>query len=118
MVAESNKNNNQGVGAGYDTAAVQIAPKAGANLVGNSLNVVPVVVDPTGAATTVGAPPTAMWGGTIQVTAQIVNQSQGDAPATRAAIILTPAGDVPGDGTDVTSATSTSPPSPPGRRST
>jgi hypothetical protein len=96
-VDETNRNNDQGVGAGYDTAAVQVAPKPHANLVGNALNVVPIQADPS-----LPAPTAATWGGAIQVTAQVVNSSQGDAPPTRAAITLTPAGQIPGDGQDVT----------------
>jgi hypothetical protein len=44
----------------------------------------------------------ANWGQTISVTAQISNKAQGNAPATRAKIVLTPNGLTPGGLNDVT----------------
>ena len=42
------------------------------------------------------------WGDTFDITEQIKNVGQGDAPATRARIVLTPAGATPGGYSDVT----------------
>ncbi len=86
-VAESNKNNNHGVGMGYDTSAITITPPLPANLVGSTLGVFPQQ---------------AFWGTPITITAQVKNNAQGDAPATRAKITLTPAGVQPGGPADVT----------------
>ncbi|WP_165243841.1 CARDB domain-containing protein [Paludisphaera soli] len=86
-VAEANERNNAGVGPGYDQAVVSIAPTQPAQLI----------------ATSVGTYPTsAIWGKSLSVTTQITNRSYGAAPATRAQVILTPAGLLQGTGSDVT----------------
>jgi hypothetical protein len=87
IVLESNKRNNSGVGLGHDVAAVQITPHQPARLLSTSMGIYPT------------AP---VWGGALSVTAQISNSSYGDAPATRAQVILTPTGVTPGTGSDVT----------------
>jgi hypothetical protein len=47
-------------------------------------------------------PDQAQWGQTVQVNAQILNNGTGDAPATRARLVLTPAGTTPGGLSDFT----------------
>src|SRR5262249_33439728 len=42
------------------------------------------------------------WGQPVSLTVQVRNNSAGDAPPTRAAVILTPSGINPGTGSDVT----------------
>jgi len=86
-VTESNKQNNSGMGQGYDLSTVTIAPHQTASLVGASLGVYP---------------DQAQWGSTVKVTAQVANKGAGDAPATRARVVLTPAGINPGGPADVT----------------
>jgi hypothetical protein len=86
-ITESNRTNDKGLGVGYDTSVVVITPQPPALLQGASLNVLPNAVQ---------------WGNTVQVTAQIRNNAQGAAPATRARLILTPAGQAPGGAADVT----------------
>lgn len=86
-VTESNKQNNSGLGQGYDLSTVTIAPHQTASLVGASLGVYP---------------DQAQWGSTVKVTAQVANKGAGDAPATRARVVLTPAGINPGGPADVT----------------
>lgn len=86
-VAESNELNNAGTGQGYDTSLVTITSRKPSALVGAGLSV---------------SPDQTAWGQTVQVTAQIANQAEGDAPATRARIVLTPAGLTPGTDADVT----------------
>jgi hypothetical protein len=75
------------LGQGIDSSMVTIAPQLLANLT------------PTLFA---ASPNQTVWGSGVTVTAQITNNGQGNAPATQASIILTPAGDSPGSGTDVT----------------
>ncbi len=87
VVHESNPNNQSGVGLGHDVAAIQITPHQPARLNTTSLGIYPTAPE---------------WGGTVTVTAQISNTSYGDAPATRAQVVLTPAGVTPGTGSDVT----------------
>ena len=87
VVTESNENNNHGVGAGYDTTAMTITPPLAANLVGTTFTI---------------DPQQAYWGTPITVTAQVQNNAQGDAPATRAKLVLTPAGAQPGGASDFT----------------
>lgn len=86
-VGESNKLNNAGTGQGYDTSLVTITPHKPAALIGAGLGVTP---DQTA------------WGQTVQVTAQVYNSADGDAPATRARVVLTPAGLTPGGDADIT----------------
>ena len=87
VITVSNKKQEKGLGVGYDTSVVVITPAQPALLQGASINVLPSPVQ---------------WGGTIQVTAQIRNNAQGNAPATRARLLLTPAGQAPGGASDVT----------------
>ena len=87
VVPESNEKNDTGVGLGHDVAAIQITPHQPARLNTTSIGIYPA---------------TPQWGGTLTVTAQISNTSYGDAPATRAQVILTPTGLTPGTGSDVT----------------
>jgi hypothetical protein len=86
-VSETNKNNNFGIGQGYDTSTLNIAQKIPSNLVGTSLGAYP---DQT------------TWGEPVQVTAQVRNNAAGDAQPSRARIFLTPVGMAPGSGADVT----------------
>jgi hypothetical protein len=86
-IAESNKANNYGLGQGYDLSMVTITPHLQSNLVGASLGVYPDVTT---------------WGSTVKVTAQILNDAAGDAPPTRARVVLTPTGAAPGGPSDVT----------------
>jgi len=87
QVNEANERNNAGVGPGYDQSIVAIAPKQPAQLITTSVGTYPT---------------TATWGKTLSVTTQITNRSYGAAPATRAQIVLTPAGIAQGTGSDVT----------------
>ena len=87
IVPDSNPNNLYGLGQGYDTSVVTITPHQPSQLIGTSLGVYP---DQT------------TWGQSISVTAQITNNAQGDAPATRARLVLTPAGATPGGPSDLT----------------
>jgi hypothetical protein len=87
VVTESNKNNNRGVGNGYDTTAMIITPPLAANLIGTTFSVTPQQT---------------WWGTPITITAQIQNSAQGNAPPTRAKLVLTPAGVQPGGGSDFT----------------
>jgi hypothetical protein len=72
---------------GLVTSAVTVTPHQPANLVGNGFSVTP---SPT------------TWGQTISVNAQLLNDGAGNAPATRARVVLTPAGQLPGGPNDVT----------------
>lgn len=86
-IPESNDNNNFGVGQGFDTSKVTIVQRLPSELIGSSLGVYP---DQTN------------WGEPVTVTAQVRNNAAGDAPVTRARVILTPSGTNPGNGADVT----------------
>ncbi len=86
-VPDSRPNNNFGLGQGYDTSVVAITPRPPSQLVGTSLGI---------------SPDQTTWGQSVTVTAQVTNNAQGDAPATRAKIVLTPAGSSPGGSNDVT----------------
>jgi hypothetical protein len=86
-VPESNYRNNEGVGQGFDSSPIVIVPEQPSLLVGSSLGVTPAAVT---------------WGQTITVTAQIRNNAQGDAPPSRAKIVLTPQGLDPGSAYDFT----------------
>lgn len=86
-IAESNERNNSGIGPGYDQALVQIAASQPAQLIATSVGTYPA---------------TATWGQSLSVTTQITNRSYGAAPATRAQVVLTPAGLAQGTGADVT----------------
>jgi hypothetical protein len=86
-IVESNKTNNQGQGLGLDETIVAITPQPASNLIGTAFDL----------STT-----SATWGQTISVTAQIKDNGQGPAPATRAKIVLTPDGQAPGGAGDIT----------------
>jgi hypothetical protein len=86
-VPESNFSNNFGVGQGYDVSPVTITQTQPSDLIGSSIGI---------------SPTQATWGQTITVTAQVRNNAQGDAPATRARIVLTPTGLSPGSPYDYT----------------
>jgi hypothetical protein len=86
-VTESNNRNNTGVGKGYDTSAVTIKSPQPSQLIGSALGL-------SSAQST--------WGQTITVTAQVRNNAQGDAPETRAKLVLTPSGVTPGGASDFT----------------
>ncbi len=87
QVADGNLANKQGQGLGLDESIVSIAPQPMANLIGTAFTV---------------TPGTAAWGQTVSVTAQIKDDGQGPAPATRAKIVLTPDGQPPGGSQDIT----------------
>ncbi|MFO0909325.1 MAG: CARDB domain-containing protein [Isosphaeraceae bacterium] len=87
LVAESNKLNNLGAGQGYDLSVVTLTPRKPSALVGAGIGVYP---------------DQAAWGQTIQVSAKIYNDAEGEAPATRARVVLTPVGTTPGGPADVT----------------
>ncbi|MGC8641082.1 MAG: CARDB domain-containing protein [Isosphaeraceae bacterium] len=97
VVPESNYHNQSGLGPGYDESAVQITPAQPANLVMKSMGI--ISTNP-------------VWGGSLTVTAQIANQGYGDAPATQAEVVLTPAGVAQGGSSDVVIGTIAVPPIP------
>ena len=97
VVPESNYHNQSGLGPGYDESAVQITPAQPANLIMKSMGI--ISTNP-------------VWGGSLTVTAQIANQGYGDAPATTASVVLTPAGVAQGGSSDVTIGTISVPPIP------
>ncbi|MGE3819409.1 MAG: CARDB domain-containing protein [Isosphaeraceae bacterium] len=86
-VVERNESNNSGNGQGLDTTAVTIVARLPSALAATSLGVYPDQVQ---------------WGQTVRVNAQIQNGASGDAPPTRARVVLTPSGSVPGGNDDVT----------------
>jgi hypothetical protein len=86
-VAESDEVNNEGIAKGVDTSVVTIAPHTPANLVGTSLGV---------------APGSVAWGDVVTLTAQVKNDAAGEAPATRARVVLTKGDVTPGGPHDVT----------------
>jgi hypothetical protein len=86
-IQESNHRNNQGIGLGYDEAKVAIKVAQPSNLVNTAVGVYPS---------------DAQWGGSLAITAQVRNSAQGDAPATRSEVVLTPVGDTVGGPTTVT----------------
>ncbi len=82
-----------GRGLGLDTSIVTITPHQPAALVGTALNIMPTRTAVANALS---------WGDSFNVTQQIQNKGEGDAPATRARIVLTPQGSTPGGYNDVT----------------
>lgn len=86
-VVEGNRGNNERQGQGLDISVIDITPHVPANLVGTAIGVTPNSVS---------------WGDPITITAQVMNNAQGDAPATRTRVVLTPAGLTPGGPADVT----------------
>ena len=92
-VAESSTVNNAGLGLGVDTSVMTIVPHQPADLVGTAISVTP---------TAMSTPNVLSWGDSFVLTEQIRNKGEGDAPPTRARIVLTPAGAAPGGINDVT----------------
>jgi hypothetical protein len=90
---EASMTDKAGRGIGLDTADVLVSQQMPAQLEGTAFSVAPV--------STV-MPGVFSWGDTLDVTEQIKNVGQGNAPATRARIVLTPAGATPGGYSDVT----------------
>ena len=90
---ESTMSDKNGRGVGLDTAQILVSQQMPANLVGTAFSIAPV--------STV-TPGVYSWGDTFDVTEQIKNNGQGNAPPTRARIVLTPAGATPGGFSDVT----------------
>jgi|GEM_PF-1037314 len=86
-VAESNMGNNFAVGNGVDETQLNVVTHQPSELIGTSVGVTNSNL---------------LWGQPVTVAAQIQNNASGDAPPTRAAIILTPSGTTPGTGSDVT----------------
>jgi hypothetical protein len=87
VIPELNNNNKEGLGRGIDQSVLTITPDRPSNLIGTSFGL---------------STPTTTWGQTITAAAQITNNAQGDAPATRAKVVLTPNGQAPGGANDVT----------------
>ncbi len=85
--------NKAGRGIGLDTSAIVVSQQMPANLVGKAFSVTPIATSTPGVIS---------WGDTFSVTEQIKNTGQGNAPPTRARIVLTPAGATPGGYSDVT----------------
>ncbi|QEH33492.1 hypothetical protein OJF2_19940 [Aquisphaera giovannonii] len=96
-VKESNERNNTGVGLGFDSASVQISAGQQAALSVGGIGVYPTTLN---------------WGGTLQVTAQVRNESYGAAPASRAILVLTPSGQNFGGLSDLTIGSISVPPIP------
>jgi hypothetical protein len=90
---ESNLSDKAGRGIGLDTAEILVSQQMPADLEGSAFSISPV--------STV-TPGVYSWGDTFAVTEQIKNVGQGNAPPTRARIVLTPAGATPGGYSDVT----------------
>ena len=80
-------------GVGIDTSPVVVTQPMPADLQGSAFSISPVSTVKPGLYS---------WGDTFDVTEQIKNVGQGDAPPTRARIVLTPAGATPGGFSDVT----------------
>ncbi len=89
VVQESNTKNNQALGLGYDTQIINITAQQPALLQGAALDISSATTPVT-------------WGAPLQITAQIRNNAQGDAPPTNARVVLTPAGRALGSGSDFT----------------
>ncbi len=92
-VPEAGTADKVGRGLGIDTSVLSITPHQPAVLVGSSLSITPLSTTTPGILS---------WGDTFSITEQIKNTGQGDAPPTRARIVLTPAGATPGGYGDVT----------------
>ena len=82
-----------GLGLGVDTSILTVTPHQPANLVGTGLNIYP---------TRTAVANVLSWGDSFNVTQQIQNKGEGDAPPTRARVVLTPQGATPGGYSDVT----------------
>jgi CARDB len=92
-VHESTMTNKSGRGNGLDTSTVNVIQNMPANLVGTTFSI---------AQLTASTPGVISWGDSINVTEQIKNNGAGNAPPTRARIVLTPLGATPGGYSDVT----------------
>ena len=92
-VAESSEANNESTGLGVDASVMTVAPHMPADLVGTSFGITPISQSTAGVLS---------WGDTISVTGQVKNNGQGDAPPTRARVVLTPVGATPWAYSDVT----------------
>jgi len=92
-VPEANTVDKAGRGLGLDTSVMTIVPHQPANLVGKALNLTP---------TATSTPNVLSWGDSFNITEQIQNKGEGDAPPTRARIVLTAAGSTPGGAGDIT----------------
>jgi hypothetical protein len=92
-VGESSMTDKTDRGIGLDTSVLVASQVMPANLVGTAFSVTPI---------TASTPGQISWGDTISVTEQIKNTGDGPAPATRARIVLTPAGAAQGGYNDVT----------------
>jgi hypothetical protein len=86
-VVELNEANNSGQGQGIDIAPTTVAATPTGNLVTSAFGV---------------SSTNLQWGGSVSLTTLIKNQGGGDAPATRARVVLTPADSAPGRSSDVT----------------
>ena len=82
-----------GRGLGVDTSILTVTPHQPANLVGTGLNIYP---------TRTAVANVLSWGDSFNITEQIQNNGEGDAPPTRARVVLTPQGATPGGYSDVT----------------
>lgn len=87
LVPESNETNNYDRGQGVDSSVVFITDRAPVQLTPAAFSV---------------AEKTPNWGDQISINLRVQNQQAGDAPATRAIVVMTPAGVTPGTGGDVT----------------
>jgi hypothetical protein len=81
VVPQQNPKLNKNQGIGLDEAPVTISAAPPSHLIGTVFNLSTL---------------SAIWGQTVTITAQVENSAQGSAPATRAKIVLTPNGQVPG----------------------
>ena len=93
LAHESTMADKVGRGVGLDTQPVVVSVPMPADLEGSSISVT---------ALQTSTPGVYSWGDTFNLTEQIKNVGQGDAPPTRARIVLTPAGATPGGYSDVT----------------
>ena len=93
LAHESTMADKAGRGVGLDTQPVVVSVPMPADLEGSSISVT---------ALQTSTPGVYSWGDTFNVTEQIKNVGQGDAPPTHARIVLTPAGATPGGYSDVT----------------
>lgn len=87
LVPESNERNNVNRAQGIDSAVVVITERTPAQLVAKSFSI---------------AEKSPNWGDEVTVTLRVENTRAGEAPATRALVVMTPLGAVPGSGQDVT----------------
>ena len=92
-IPEGNQLDKQGLGIGVDTSSLSILPHQPAVLVGKAISVSPLFTSTPGVLS---------WGDGFTVSEQITNTGIGNAPPTRARIVLTPAGATPGGYSDVT----------------